>query len=55
MRNVTLGLTGAILNRPGEALVCNPEHALDVFVGTDLNYMIIEDVLVTKRESSLKW
>tara|TARA_B100000575_G_C22861073_1_gene503126 strand:- start:108 stop:698 length:591 start_codon:yes stop_codon:yes gene_type:complete len=55
------GLTGhgllinASLNRPGEALVCSPQHALDMFLGTDLNYMIMEDVLVTKRESSPKW
>jgi len=26
-----------------------------MFLGTDLNYMIMEDVLVTKRESSPKW
>ena len=55
------GLTGhgllinASLDRPGEALVCSPQHALDMFLGTDLNYMIMEDVLVTKRESSPKW
>ena len=55
------GLTGhgllinASLNRPGEALVCSPQHALDMFLGTDLNYMIMEDVLVTKRKSSPKW
>lgn len=55
------GLTGhglllnASLSRPGEALVCTPEDALNMFLGTDLNYMIMEDVLVTKRESSPKW
>ena len=55
------GLTGhgllinASLNRPGEALVCSPQHALDMFLGTDLNYMIMEDVLVTKRKSYPKW
>ena len=55
------GLTGhglllnASLSRPGEALVCTPEDALNMFLGTDLSYMIMEDVLVTKRESSPKW
>ena len=47
-------LLNAGLSRPGEPLVCTPEDALNMFLGTDLNYMIMEDVLVTKRESSLK-
>lgn len=48
-------LINARLNRPGEALVCSPEDAVDMFLGTDLEYLIMEDVLVTKRELSDKW
>jgi carbamoyltransferase len=48
-------LINATLSRPGEALVCSPEDAVNMFMGTDLNYMILEDVLVTKREISDNW
>lgn len=48
-------LINTTLNRPGEALVCTPDDAIDVFQGTDLNYMIMENVLVTKRPESDKW
>lgn len=48
-------LINARLNRPGEALVCSPEDAVDMFLGTDLEYLIMEDVLVTKRELSDTW
>jgi len=48
-------LINATLSRPGEALVCTPEDAVNMFMGTDLNYMIMEDVLVTKREISDDW
>ena len=48
-------LINATLNRPGEALVCTPEDAVNMFMGTDLNYMIMENVLVTKREESDNW
>lgn len=37
------------LNRPGEALICSPEDALGMFFGSDLDYMIMQDLLVTKR------
>ena len=37
------------LNRPGEAMVCSPEDALNLFFGSDLEYLIMQDVLVTKR------
>ncbi len=37
------------LNRPGEALVSSPEDALNLFFGSDLEYLIMQDVLVTKR------
>lgn len=45
----------ASLSRPGEALICTPEDAVNFFLGTDLNYMIMEDVLVTKRERGEDW
>lgn len=37
------------LNRPGEALICSPEDALEMFFGSDLDYLIMQDLLVTKR------
>ena len=43
------------LSRPGEALACSPEDALNVFMGTDLNYMILENILVTKRQDISTW
>jgi carbamoyltransferase len=36
------------LNRRGEPMVCSPRDALDMFFGSDLQYLIMEDVLVTK-------
>jgi len=48
-------LINARLNRPGEALVCSPEDALSMFLGTDLDYLIMEGVLVTKSEPSDEW
>ena len=36
------------LNRQGEPIVCTPEDALAMFVGSDLDYLVIEDLLVTK-------
>jgi carbamoyltransferase len=38
------------LNRQGEPIVCTPEDALTMFVGCDLQYLILEDLLVTKRQ-----
>lgn len=43
------------LNRPGEALVCSPEDAVNLFIGSELEYLIMEDILVTKREESETW
>ena len=43
------------LNRPGEALVCSPEDAVNLFVGSELEFMIMEDILVTKREETDTW
>ncbi len=48
-------LINASLNRPGEALVCSPEDAVNMFLGTDLDYLIMEDILVTRREQSEQW
>ena len=36
------------LNRRGEAMVCSPKDALDMFYGSDLQYLIMEDILVVK-------
>jgi carbamoyltransferase len=36
------------LNRRGEPMVCSPEDALDMFFGSDLEYLVIQDYLVTK-------
>ncbi len=36
------------LNRRGEAMICSPTDALDMFFGSDLEYLVMEDVLVTK-------
>jgi carbamoyltransferase len=37
------------LNRRGEPMVCSPADALNMFFGSDLEYLMMEDVLVTKR------
>lgn len=36
------------LNRRGEAMVCSPHDALEMFFGSDLEYLVMEDILVTK-------
>jgi carbamoyltransferase len=36
------------LNRRGEAMVCSPFDALEMFFGCDLQYLVMEDILVTK-------
>ena len=48
-------LINATLSRPGEALVCSPEDAVALFMGTDMHYLIMENVLVTKREVPVDW
>ena len=42
-------LLNSSLNRPGEAMVCSPEDALNLFFGSDLEYLVMQDLLVTKR------
>ncbi len=39
------------LNRRGEPMICSPVDALDMFFGSDLQYLIMEDVLVVKGDS----
>ena len=36
------------LNRRGEPVVCTPEDALNMFFGSDLEYLVMEDILCTK-------
>ncbi|MFK7914951.1 MAG: carbamoyltransferase [Pseudomonadales bacterium] len=36
------------LNRRGEPMVCSPDDALNMFFGSDLEYLVLEDYLVTK-------
>lgn len=37
------------LNRRGEPMICSPTDALNMFFGSDLQYLIMEDILVTKK------
>jgi carbamoyltransferase len=39
------------LNRRGEPMVCSPDDALNMFFGSDLEYLVMEDILVTKSET----
>ena len=36
------------LNRRGEPMICSPSDALNMFFGSDLQYLVMEDVLVAK-------
>ena len=36
------------LNRRGEPMICSPSDALNMFFGSDLEYLIMEDILVIK-------
>jgi carbamoyltransferase len=36
------------LNRRGEPMICSPGDALDMFHGSDLQYLVMQDVLVRK-------
>jgi len=40
------------LNRRGEPIVCSPTDALNMFFGSDLQYLIMENILVTKNEKT---
>jgi carbamoyltransferase len=37
------------LNRRGEPMICSPTDALNMFYGCDLEYLMMEDILVTKK------
>ena len=37
------------LNRRGEPMVCSPTDALNMFFGSDLEYLVMEDILVCKN------
>lgn len=37
------------MNRRGEPMVCSPTDALNMFFSSDLKYLFLEDLLVTKR------
>ncbi|MEZ5595048.1 MAG: carbamoyltransferase C-terminal domain-containing protein [Pseudomonadales bacterium] len=39
------------LNRRGEAMVCSPDDALAMFLGCDLEYLVLGDYLVTRKAS----
>ena len=39
------------LNRRGEPIACTPADALDIFVGSDLGYLVMENLLVTKKDA----
>lgn len=36
------------LNRRGEPMVCSPVDALNMFYGSELRYLVMEDILITK-------
>jgi carbamoyltransferase len=40
------------LNRRGEPMVCSPADALNMFLGSELQYLIMEDVLVRKTQGA---
>lgn len=37
------------LNRRGEPIACTPADALDIFTGSDLGHLVMEDLLITKK------
>ena len=43
-------LLNTSLNRRGEPIVCTPDDALDMFFGSNLQYLAMQDFLVTKRD-----
>ena len=49
-RTVDAVVLNTSLNRRGEAMVCSPQDALNMFFGSDLEYLVLEDWLVTKAE-----
>jgi hypothetical protein len=41
------------LNRRGEPMICSPTDALNMFFGSDLQYLIMEDIWWSKRAPTL--
>jgi carbamoyltransferase len=41
-------LLNTSLNRRGEPMVCSPTDALNMFFGSDLEYLVMEDILISK-------
>ncbi len=41
-------LINTSLNRRGEPMVCSPQDALDIFYGSGLEYLVMEDCLIEK-------
>ena len=39
------------LNRRGEPMICSPTDALNMFYGSDLKYLIMENILVVKEDT----
>lgn len=48
-------LINTSMSRPGEALVCSPEQAIELFVRSGLKYLILENLLVTRRPEEDSW
>jgi carbamoyltransferase len=44
-------LLNTSLNRRGEPMICSPADALNMFFGSDLEYLVLEDWLVTKPQT----
>ena len=42
------------LNRRGEPMICSPADALDMFFGSDLQYLVMEDILVVKSAEAAR-
>jgi len=40
------------LNRRGEPVVCTPTDAMNMFFGSDLKYLVMEDILCTKVDAA---
>lgn len=47
IRNVPAVLNTS-LNRRGEPMICSPDDALNMFYGSDLKYLMMEDILIEK-------
>ncbi len=47
-------LLNAPFNRQGEPLVCSPDDALTVFFGSDVQYLVMENLLVRKAAAEFR-